>query len=58
MKEHLTVVEAAKYFKKHPSTVRRWIRERKLVAEKIAGKVYLVSKSDMLEFLMTRVMQK
>jgi excisionase family DNA binding protein len=60
MKEYLTVKEAAKYLKKHPSTIRRWIKERKLRAEKIAGKygVYLISRSDLLEFMMSKVMEK
>jgi len=60
MKDYLTVKEVAKNFKKHPSTIRRWIRERHLKAEKVAGKfgLYLISRSDMLEFMMSKVMEK
>lgn len=59
VKEYLTVKEAAKYFKKSPSTVRRLIRSRKLKADKLAGKfgVYIIARSDMLEFLMSKVME-
>ena len=59
MKDYLTVKEASKYFKKSPSTVRRWIRERKLPATKLAGKygVYLVARSDLLEFMLSKVSQ-
>jgi excisionase family DNA binding protein len=60
MKDYLTVKEAARNFKKHPSTIRRWIRARQLKAEKVAGKfgLYLISRSDMLEFMMSKVMEK
>ena len=60
MKDYLTVKEAAKYFKKSPSTVRRLIRGRKLKATKLAGKfgVYLITRSDLLEFMMTKVMEE
>jgi len=60
VKDYLTVKEAAKYLKKHPSTIRRWIKERKLRALKIAGKygVFLISRSDLLEFMMTKVMEE
>ena len=59
MKDYLTVKETAKYLKKHPSTIRRWIKERKLRAQKFAGKfgVYLISRSDLLEFMMSKVME-
>lgn len=57
MKDYLTVKEVAKYLKKHPATVRRLIRGKKLKAQKLAGKygVYLVSRSDLLEFMMSKV---
>jgi len=60
VKDYLTVKETAKYLKKHPDTIRRWIREKKLRATKLAGKygVYLVSRSDLLEFMMTKVMEE
>jgi excisionase family DNA binding protein len=59
MKDYLTVKEVAKYLKKHPATVRRLIRSRKLKAQKLAGKfgVYLVARSDLLEFMMSKVME-
>ena len=60
MKDYLTVKEAAKYFKKSPSTVRRLIRGRKLKATKLAGRfgVYIIARSDLLEFMMTKVMEE
>ncbi len=57
MKDFLTVKEAARYFKKSPSTVRRLIRERKLKATKLAGKygAYLIDRSDLLEYVMAKM---
>jgi len=57
VKDFLTVKEAARYFKKSPSTVRRLIRERKLKATKLAGKygVYLIDRSDLLEYVMAKM---
>lgn len=59
MKDHLTVEETAKYLKKHPSTIRRWIKDKKLPATKLGGKygVYIIQRSDLLEFMMTKVME-
>lgn len=60
MKDYLTVKEAAKYFKKSPSTVRRLIRSRKLKATKLAGKygVYVIARSDILEYMMSKVIEE
>ena len=60
MKDYLTVKEAAKYLKKSPSTVRRFIKEKKLVATKLAGiyGVFIITRSDLLEFMMTKVMEE
>lgn len=60
MKDFLTVKEAAKYLKKHPATVRRLIRKRKLKAQKLAGKygIYLIDRSDLLEYMMSKVMEE
>ncbi|MFC1625729.1 helix-turn-helix domain-containing protein [Patescibacteria group bacterium] len=60
MKDYLTVKEAAKYLKKSPSTVRRFIKEKKLVANKLAGiyGVFIITRSDLLEFMMTKVMEE
>lgn len=60
MKDYLTIKEVAKYLKKHPETVRRLIRTRKLKAQKLAGKygVYLVARNDLLEFMMSRVLEE
>lgn len=60
MKDYLTLKEAAKYLKRHPSTLRRWIKERKLKATKLAGKygVFLIDRNDLMEFMMTKVMQE
>jgi excisionase family DNA binding protein len=60
MKDYLTVKEAAKYLKRHPATVRRLIRARKLKAQKLAGKygVYLIARADLLEFMMSKVLEE
>ena len=60
MKDYLTVKEAAKYLKKHPATIRRLIRSRKLKATKLAGKygVYIIARADLLEFMMSKVMEE
>jgi len=53
LKDFLTVKEAAKVLKKHPGTIRRWIRERRLPAQKLGGKygIYLIPRNDLLEFM-------
>jgi excisionase family DNA binding protein len=58
--DFLTVKEAAKQLKKSPSTVRRLIRDRKLKAQKLAGKfgVYIIERSDMWEYLMSKMMSE
>lgn len=60
MKDYLTIKEAAKQLKKHPATLRRWIKKRKLKATKLGGKygVYLIERSDLLEFMMSKVMEE
>lgn len=60
MKDYITVKEAAKYLKKHPATVRSLIKKRKLKAEKLAGKygIYLIERNDLLEFMMTKVLEE
>ena len=60
MKDYLTVKETAKYLKKHPATIRRLIRSRKLKATKLAGKygVYIIARADLLEFMMSKVMEE
>jgi excisionase family DNA binding protein len=60
MKDYLTVKEAAKYLKKHPATVRNFIKKRKLKAKKLAGKygIYLIDRSDLLEFMMSKMMEE
>ena len=56
----LTIKEASKVLKKHPGTIRRWIRERKLPAKKLSGKygIYLLSREDILEFMIKGLMEK
>lgn len=58
MKDFLTVRDVARQLKKSESTVRRFIRHKKLRATKLAGKfgVYIIDRADMLEFLMKKVM--
>lgn len=60
MRDYLTVKEASKYLKKHPATIRRLIRKRKLKAQKLAGKfgVYLIDRSDLLEYIMSKVLEE
>lgn len=60
MKDYLTVQQAAKYLKKHPGTIRRWIRDKKLKAEKLGGKygIYVIGRSDLLEYMMGKVMEE
>ena len=60
MNEYLTVKQAAKYLKKSPSTVRRLIRSRKIKATKLAGKfgIYLINRSDMMEYMMGKMSTK
>jgi len=60
IKDILTVKKAAKVLKKHPGTVRRWIREKKLPAKKLSGKygIYLISRNDVLEFMIQSLMKE
>lgn len=60
VKDILTVKEAAKLLKKHPATIRRWIKEKKLSARKVGGKfgVYLIFRSDLLEFMVQGLMKE
>jgi len=53
--EILTVSETARFLKKHPHTIRRWIIDKKLPAKKIASGgsgVFAILKSDLLEFVL------
>jgi len=58
--EFLTLKQAAKILKKHPTTLRRYIKKRQLKAKKLAGKygIYILSHSDVLEFMMRRVLEE
>ena len=60
IKDFLTVEEAAKILKKHPGTIRRWIRERRLPAQKLGGKygIYLIARSDVLEFMIQNLVKE
>jgi excisionase family DNA binding protein len=60
MKDYLTVKEAAKYLKVHPATVRNLIKKRKIKAQKLAGKygIYLIDKSNLLEYVMGKVLEE
>jgi excisionase family DNA binding protein len=55
--ELLTVKEAAKVLNKHPGTIRRWIKEKRLPARKLAGKygLYLIRKDDVLEMMIKKL---
>ncbi len=60
LKNILTVKEAAKVLKKHPGTIRRWIREKRLPATKLSGKygIYLITREDILEFMIQGLMEE
>lgn len=60
IKDFLTVKEAAKILKKHPGTIQRWIRERRLPAQKLGGKygIYLIARSDVLEFMIQNLVKE
>jgi excisionase family DNA binding protein len=57
LNELLTVKEAAKMLDKHPSTIRRWIKEKKLPAKKLSGKygIYLIQRDDILELMIKKL---
>lgn len=60
MKEILTVAEAANFLKKHPDTIRRWIKTKKLAARKIsAGKngIFVILRNDLLEVVISNEIQ-
>jgi excisionase family DNA binding protein len=58
LKNILTVQETAKMLKRHPGTIRRWIRDKKLPATKLSGKygIYLITREDILEFMIQGLM--
>ncbi len=60
MTDFLTVKETAKILKRHPATIRKFIRQRKLPAKKLAGKygIYILSRSDVLEFMIKKVAEE
>jgi len=60
LKNILTVKETAKMLKKHPGTIRRWIRDKKLPAIKLSGKygIYLITREDILEFMIQGLMEE
>lgn len=61
MKDILTVVEAALFLKKHPETIRRWIKAKKLEARKIAaGKngIFVILRTDLLEVIVSDEMRR
>lgn len=60
VKDYLTTKEVGRYLKKSESTVRRLIRTKRLRATKLAGRfgVYIIERSDMLEYMMARVMEE
>lgn len=57
----MTVAETAAYLKKHPTTIRRWILNKRLKARKISAGgegVYVLLKTDVLEFAVTEMVKK
>jgi excisionase family DNA binding protein len=60
VKEYFSVREAAKYLKKHPDTIRNYIHEKRLPAQRLTGKngIFLILRSDILEFMVNNMMEK
>jgi excisionase family DNA binding protein len=60
VKDYFSVRDAAKYLKKHPDTIRNYIHERKLPAQRLTGKngIFLIQKNDILEFMVSKMMEK
>lgn len=59
--EILTVSEAASFLRKHPGTVRMWIRNGRLKAKKVSAGgrgVYVLLKTDILEHVVSAAMEK
>ncbi len=53
----LVVDQVAELLGKHPATVRRWIREGKLPAQKLGGKygIYVLDREEVLQYLVRRL---
>jgi excisionase family DNA binding protein len=52
--ELLTIEQVAEELQLHPDTVRRYIRERKLVGVRISSTVMRVKRSDLNKFIQDR----
>jgi len=57
-KELLTIEQVAEELQLHPDTVRRYIRERKLVGVRISSTVMRVRRSDLNKFIQDRSTDK
>lgn len=57
LRDFLTVKEASEVLDKHPATIRRWVKEKKLPARKLAGKygLYLIGRDDVLELMIKKL---
>ncbi|MFC1789957.1 helix-turn-helix domain-containing protein [Patescibacteria group bacterium] len=60
LREFLTVKEASKLLKKHPGTIRQWIKDKKIPAKKLGGKygIYLIRNDDILELMIKKLGNK
>lgn len=61
VKDILTVEEVARFLRKHPDTIRRWIEEHKLRARKLSAGghgIYAILRSDLLELAITQTMNR
>jgi excisionase family DNA binding protein len=56
--ELLTIEQVAEELQLHPDTVRRYIRERKLVGVRISSTVMRVRRSDLNKFIQDRSTDK
>ena len=50
MKQSFSLVEAAKFLKQDPKTVRSWIKKGQLQARKTAANQYAISRIDLNRF--------
>ncbi len=56
MNDIVTVEEAARFLRKHPDTIRRWIETKKLKARHISAGghgIYAILRSDLLELVIS-----
>lgn len=61
MKDIITVEEAARFLRKHPSTIRRWIETKILKARHLSAGghgIYVILRTDLLEVVVSGKVEK